>query len=62
MIVLTADHYIGDVEGFHVALETAVELTFKEQLVTLAIKPSEPSTRAQMPYCDMITIFIVGDF
>ena len=44
MIVLTADHYIGDVEGFHVALETAVELAYKEHLVTLGIKPSEPST------------------
>lgn len=44
MVVLTADHYIGDVEAFHVALETAIEYANKEHLVTLGIKPSEPST------------------
>ncbi|MFC1804083.1 mannose-1-phosphate guanylyltransferase [Thermoproteota archaeon] len=44
MVVLTADHYIGDVEGFHVALETAIELALKGHLVTFGIKPSDPST------------------
>lgn len=44
MVVLTADHYIGDVEGFRVALRAAVELAFKGHLVTLGIKPAEPST------------------
>jgi len=44
MIVLTADHYIGDVDGFHSALEAAVEAADKGHLVTLGIKPDEAST------------------
>jgi mannose-1-phosphate guanylyltransferase len=43
MIVLTADHYIGNVKGFHKALNAAVEVASKDYLVTLGIKPSEPS-------------------
>ncbi|MFP3952163.1 MAG: mannose-1-phosphate guanylyltransferase [Candidatus Bathyarchaeia archaeon] len=44
MIVLTADHYIGDLEGFHSTLEAAVEAANSGYLVTLGIKPDEPST------------------
>lgn len=44
MVVLTADHYIGDVEGFRKALEAAVEVAFKGHLVTLGVVPSVPST------------------
>lgn len=44
MVVLTADHHIGDVEGFHAALWVAVDVAFKGHLVTLGVKPTEPST------------------
>jgi mannose-1-phosphate guanylyltransferase len=44
MVVLTADHHIGDVRGFHAALRTAVDAAFKGHLVTLGVKPTEPST------------------
>jgi mannose-1-phosphate guanylyltransferase len=44
MVVLTADHHIGDVEGFHAALRAAVDAAEKDHLVTLGIEPGEPST------------------
>jgi len=44
MVVLTADHYIGDVKGFRKALQVAVETAFKGHLVTLGVKPTDPST------------------
>jgi len=44
MVVLTADHHIGDVEGFHAALRTAVDAANNGHLVTLGVKPTEPST------------------
>jgi mannose-1-phosphate guanylyltransferase len=44
MIVLTADHYIGDVKGFQKALKAGVEVAMNGHLVTLGIKPTEPST------------------
>lgn len=43
MVVLTADHHIGDVIGFRKALKAAVETAFKGHLVTLGVKPTEPS-------------------
>lgn len=44
MVVLTADHHIGDVESFRDALLVAVEVASKGHLVTLGVKPFEPST------------------
>jgi len=44
MIVLTADHYIGDVEGFQDVLDAAAKIAGEGPLVTLGIKPNEPST------------------
>lgn len=44
MVVLTADHHIGDVEGFHAALRAAVDVASEGHLVTLGVKPTEPST------------------
>ena len=44
MVVLTADHHIGDVEGFHSALRVAVNAAEEGHLVTLGIEPGEPST------------------
>ena len=44
MIVLTADHHIGDVDRFRDVLLTAIEVAEKGPLVTLGIKPDEPST------------------
>ncbi len=44
MVVVTADHHIGDVEGFHSALMAAVDAAQRGHLVTLGVEPSEPST------------------
>jgi mannose-1-phosphate guanylyltransferase len=44
MVVLTADHYVGDVNGFRKALEIAVKVASKGHLITLGIQPKEPST------------------
>jgi mannose-1-phosphate guanylyltransferase len=44
MIVLTADHYIGDVDEFQHVLEVATKAAEEGPLVTLGIKPNEPST------------------
>jgi len=44
MVVLTADHHIGDVEGFHEAVWAAVEAAEAGHLVTLGVEPTGPST------------------
>jgi mannose-1-phosphate guanylyltransferase len=44
MVVLTADHFIGDDEGFREVLKAAGEVAAQDQLVTLGITPSSPST------------------
>jgi mannose-1-phosphate guanylyltransferase len=44
MAVLTADHYIGNEEGFRAVLETAFEVAKNGELITLGIPPSYPST------------------
>ncbi len=43
MAVLTADHFIGDVEGFREVLQAAREVAAQGHLVTLGITPSSPS-------------------
>jgi mannose-1-phosphate guanylyltransferase len=44
MAVLAADHFIGDDGGFREALKAAREVAAQDQLVTLGITPSSPST------------------
>ncbi len=44
MAVLTADHFIGDDEGFCEVLKAACEVAAQDHLVTLGITPSSPST------------------
>ena len=44
MAVLTADHFIGDDEGFREVLAAAGETAARDYLVTLGITPSSPST------------------
>jgi mannose-1-phosphate guanylyltransferase len=44
MAVLTADHYIQDVDGFRRALAAAAKLAQAGHIVTLGIQPSFPAT------------------
>lgn len=44
MAVLTADHFIGDAEGFREVLKAARDVAAQNYLVTLGITPSAPST------------------
>ena len=44
MIVVTADHYIADVETFGKSLRAAREVANEGYLVTLGIEPTQPST------------------
>ena len=44
MAVLTADHFIGDEEGFREVLKAARDVAAQDHLVTLGITPSSPST------------------
>jgi mannose-1-phosphate guanylyltransferase len=45
MVVLSADHYIGDEEGYRRALRTALDTAREERcLVTLGIPPTRPET------------------
>lgn len=44
MAVLTADHFIGDAEGFREVLKAAGQVAAQDRLVTLGITPSFPST------------------
>lgn len=45
MVVLTADHYIGNEDNFHRALEAAIELAETGKLVTLGIHPEYAATQ-----------------
>lgn len=45
MVVLTADHYIGNEAGFHHCLEAAVELAQQGKLVTLGVHPEYAATQ-----------------
>lgn len=42
--ILTADHYIADVDGFHQALKTAHQVARDGYIVTLGITPDHPAT------------------
>ncbi len=44
MVMLTADHYITDTQGFRDALETAAEVAADGTIVTLGVRPTQPST------------------
>ncbi len=44
MLVMPADHFISNVEGFKEAVEDAVEMARKGYLVTFGIKPRFPET------------------
>jgi len=44
MLVLPADHVIGDVQAFHAAIERAVSVAAGGKLVTFGIAPSGPET------------------
>jgi mannose-1-phosphate guanylyltransferase len=44
MAVLTADHYIGNVERYHQLLTAAYHAARDEYLVTLGITPNRPAT------------------
>ncbi len=44
MVVLAADHFIGDEAGFRNVLEAAYQVAQADHLVTLGITPNSPST------------------
>ncbi len=44
MVILTADHFIRNVDLFHYLLKTAVDVAAQDYLVTLGIAPTYPST------------------
>jgi mannose-1-phosphate guanylyltransferase len=44
MAILTADHYIGNIERFHQLLLAAHDVALKGHLVTLGIEPTYPAT------------------
>ena len=44
MAVLTADHFVGDEDGFREVLKAARDVAAQDYLVTLGITPSSPST------------------
>lgn len=45
MVILAADHYLGDEEGLQAALQVALQTASQtETLVTLGIKPTRPET------------------
>jgi len=58
MVVLTADHYIGNEDGFHRVLEAAMQLAEKGKLVTLGIAPTYAATQ----YGYIQTGASLGDF
>jgi len=43
MVILTSDHYIHDVDLFHLVMRVAIEVARKSYLVTLGITPTFPA-------------------
>jgi len=43
LLVLSADHKIEDIEGFHHAITTAKETALEKKLVTFGVKPTGPN-------------------
>ena len=43
-VVVASDHHIPDVEGFHAAIGQALATARQGRIVSLGIRPSEPST------------------
>jgi mannose-1-phosphate guanylyltransferase len=69
MAVLTADHYIRDVDRFRRALSAAAQVAREGRIVTLGIEPSFPSTgygyihrRQQVGQADGFDIYAVERF
>ncbi len=53
MVVLSADHYLGDEEGFQSSLRVAIETAAKSDcLVTLGVPPTRPETGYGYLECD----------
>jgi mannose-1-phosphate guanylyltransferase len=44
MLVLTSDHYIRNIDLFHLVMEAAIQVARKNYLVTLGVAPTFPST------------------
>jgi mannose-1-phosphate guanylyltransferase/mannose-6-phosphate isomerase len=44
LIVLSADHFIEDVEKFHYAINTAIDYSNKGKLITFGVLPLNPNT------------------
>jgi len=44
LLVLSADHKVEDIEGFHQAIDTAKETALEKKLVTFGVKPTGPNT------------------
>lgn len=42
LLVMPADHVIGDVDGFHLAVESAVKLALNGSMVTFGVVPQSP--------------------
>lgn len=69
MAVLTADHYIRDVDKFRGALSAAAQVAMEGSIVTLGIKPNFPSTgfgyirrREQVGQADGFDVYAVDSF
>jgi mannose-1-phosphate guanylyltransferase len=69
MAVLTADHYIPDVDKFCRALSAAAQVAMEGSIVTLGIKPNFPATgfgyirrREQVGKADGFDIYAVDSF
>lgn len=53
MVVLAADHYLGDEEGFQVSLRVAIDTAAQtDSLVTMGIPPTRPETGYGYLECD----------
>jgi mannose-1-phosphate guanylyltransferase len=44
MLILPSDHYIGNLDLFHLVMRAAAQVAIKDYLVTLGITPTFPST------------------
>lgn len=67
VVVLPADHYIGDVDAFRRTLETTVQLAREGGIATIGIVPTRPDTgygyiKAGNVYSEELEVFSVDAF
>ena len=44
LLILSSDHQIKDINNFHLAIKSSIELSAKDNLIIFGVSPTYPST------------------